>query len=485
MVIKLRHLTGFLLLYCMLHPAISAAKQVDRFFAAGTLQTASYCIYAIDADTGEKICETPQKSLSSASVMKLFTTAVALEVLGPDYSFLTSFGYTGNIDPQTGTLKGDLYIKGGADPAFCSSYFTDHYKNCFDNWIGQLKKSGIKKVSGRLLLDLSASEQAPVPGGWAWDDIGNYYGAGVSALTFQDNLYEIHFTSPKAEGKPAAVASIRPEIEGLALENKVLSSTRPGDHTIVYGAPGSLSQYIEGTVPVDQSDFIVRAAMPDPPLTAGQIFVKKLKENGISLSGPVVKVTQLPGGPGTQLAAQLSPTLKDLIVPLNKESLNLFAEHLLREIGRRSSGEASAEKGLEAYLQFCKTKGINTEGFFPEDGSGLTRSNSFTARTLVETIQSVYDSKNREIFFNSLPIAGVDGTLRNSFKGTPLEKNVKAKTGSMARVRSIAGQMKSRSGRTLLFAVLINNFDLTSQEMSKLLESILLSLYDGDVSLKN
>ena len=468
----------FLLLLSPVLPGFAQNNPLDRFFNTGSLKTASYCIYAVDAKTGEKIAASEQKSLSTASVMKLFTTAVALDNLGPDYTFSTSLAYSGTIDRLTGLLKGNLILKGGGDPAFYSPFFEDHYKQCFENWIARLKKMGLKKIDGNLLLDLSALDRTSIPGGWNWDDIGNYYGAGVSALTFSGNLYDIHFSSPKAEGKPVTILTRNPEMAGLILENKVLSSLQPGDHTLVFGAPGSFHQYIEGTIPVDQSDFVVKAAMPDPPLVAAETFLRKMRAGGIQLSGRTVKIYSDDGTNKTIIGTQPSPPLKALIVPLNKESLNLYAEHLLREIGRKFAGEPFLEKGLEACRQYCKDKGIDDKGFFPEDGSGLSRSNAMTAQTLVETMKHIYDGPLREIFFASLPVAGVDGTLRNSFKGTPLEQNLRAKTGSMARVRSIAGTLKTKGGRTILFAVIINNFDLKAAETAKLLEAILCSFYN-------
>jgi len=469
-----------IILFCC-HPFWMVWAQrvsAERFFSTERLKTASYSIYAIDAESGAKICETAQKSLSTASVMKLMTTAVALEYLGPDFTFSTSLYLTGSVDTSTGTLNGNLILKGGGDPAFCSSFFEDHYSGCFDHWISQLKKRGIKRINGNLILDLSALDANRVPGGWCWDDLGNYYGASPSALTYADNLYAIHFASPKSQGMKTTIKFIEPEIKELNLENMVLSSTRSGDHTIVYGAPGSPNQVIEGTIPTEQTDFVVKAAMPDPPMIAGTTFWKKLKEEGIGFTGTITSASAEWNQSGTLIAIQLSPPLKELIVPLNKESLNLYAEHLLLEIGRRSSGKPSVDKGIEAYQQFCKGYGFDTLGFFPVDGSGLTRSNAFSAKTLVETMKVMYDGRNRDFFFRALPIAGVDGTLRNSFKDTPLEKNLQAKTGSMARVRSIAGLMKTKSKRTILFAILINNFDLTTAETSKLLESIIMSFYN-------
>ncbi len=469
----------FILLFISSSPSIFAqSSTVDQFFTSGALSTASYSIYAIDANTGAKICASVQKSLSTASVMKLFTTAVALDLLGPEFTFSTSLSYSGNLDPKTGLLKGNLILKGGGDPAFYSTYFQDEYQDCFEKWIVQIKKCGIKSIDGQLLLDLSAFDRTTIPGGWGWADIGNYYGTGVSALTYNDNLYEIHFTSPKLTGLLATIKSKNPEIVDLTLESQVYSSAKSGDQTIVYGAPGSTHQYIEGTIPTDQTDFVVKAAMPDPALQAGNTLLQKIRKSGIHVSGGVAKVQNQISEKRTTIAIQLSPPLKDLIVPLNKESLNLFAEHLLREAGRKYLGEPSIPNGIKAYRKFCAEKGINDAGFFPADGSGLSRSNALTAQTLVETIKYEYDSKNSELFFNALPVAGIDGTLKNSFKGTPLEKNVRAKTGSLERVRSLAGSLKSKKHRTILFAILINNYPGTSAETSKLLESILLSFYN-------
>lgn len=472
--------TALILLYCCLQILTVQAQKsaVESIMNSGNLKTCSWCVYAIDASNGEVIFSSPQKSLSTASVMKLYTTAVALDVLGPDKTFSTSLFYTGKFNPKTGIVRGNLLLKGGADPAFYSSYFADHYRGCFGNWVEQLKMKGIKKIEGKILLDLSFLDNASIPGGWNWDDIGNYYGAGVSALTFMDNTYSIHFASPDKPGELVTIKYTDPEIPGLKLENLVRSSLINGDHTIVYGAPGAYQEYVEGTIPVSREDFVVRASMPDPAMIAGKIFLKKLREGGIIISGGVARMATKDSTGRILVSEFHSPPLKDLIVPLNKESLNLYAEHLLRESGRGKTGEPTLEKGLETYRQFCKDKGIYQEGFFPADGSGLSRSNALTARTLAETMKYVYDGPNREPFFNSLPIAGVDGTLKNTFKGTPLEKNLKAKTGSMARVRSISGIMQTKSGKTVLVAIILNNFDPATTESSKVLESILLTFYN-------
>jgi serine-type D-Ala-D-Ala carboxypeptidase/endopeptidase (penicillin-binding protein 4) len=132
-------------------------------------------------------------SLTPASVMKLITSAAAIELLGPYYTFKTKIGYTGKISKRWGRLRGNLIITGGGDPALGSKYFTDHYKDFITNWIGEIKKLGIKKITGKVITDDSYYDFLPVPGKWLWEDAGNYYGAGAYGLSVFDNLYEIHF----------------------------------------------------------------------------------------------------------------------------------------------------------------------------------------------------------------------------------------------------------------------------------------------------
>lgn len=437
-----------------------------------------FSVYAIEAESGKVLCQSAQKSLTPASIQKLITTAAALDHLGPDYCFETTLSYAGSIDQQNKTLKGDLILKGGCDPVFYSSHFSKHYQRTFTDWGNEIKSLDITKIEGNLILDLSALNQNTTPGGWIWEDIGNYYGAAPSPLTFADNLYKIHFQSPSEANRPVTILSVEPEIKNLTLINSVLSSDIKSDLAIVYGAPGSLQQLIEGTIPKGRGNFTVKAAMPDPPVLAAQELIKSLSSQGIIITGDIIKgVSQSSDQVINTIAAKKSPPLSEIIVPLNKESINLIAEHLLLEIGRKSNNDPSLESGIQSVNEFIDKNGIFRDGFFPEDGSGLSRSGATTARTIVETLKYIYDSQNREVFLNSLPLAGSDGTLKNSFKGSPLENNVRAKTGSMERVRSIAGFMNSDNGKTIIFTLIINNFNPSNGNINAITEAVLTKLY--------
>ncbi len=178
------------------------------------------------------------------------------------------------------------------------------------------------------------------------------------------------------------------------------------------------------------------------------------------------------------IAEKSSPQLSELIVPLNHESINLFAEHLLREIGRARNGSTDLQVSTEALKEFWAEKKIFTGGFYPTDGSGLSRSNGVCTRTLAEVLRYMYLGPNREVFFNSLPVAGQSGTLQFAFKGTTLENNLQAKTGSMTRVRSLAGIFTNKAGRKVIFAMITNNFEGSQTTIGYTFEAFLNELFD-------
>jgi D-alanyl-D-alanine carboxypeptidase/D-alanyl-D-alanine-endopeptidase (penicillin-binding protein 4) len=473
----MKQLVLLLLGYLFFSPVFAQPGFVSKTDA---LRNAGYSYYVIDADNGRVLSETTQVSLVPASVMKLVTTATAMEILGPGFEFHTRLGITGKVNDGTGLLEGNLVLIGGCDPAFYSEYFTEHYKGTFEAWAETLSKAGVKSIKGDLIIDLSRMDGLTVPGGWVWEDIGNYYGAGVSALSYSDNYYKIHFSSPAETGKAVTVSDIYPVVDNLSLTNKVISSEINRDLAVVYGAPGSFSQLVEGTIPKGNADFIVKAAMPDPALTAVTEFIKVLKYNKIEILGKVVFANISPSEVFTLIADKNSPPLRDLIIPLNHESINLFAEHLLREIGRVRKGSAAPDSCITALTGFWKEKKIFSDGFYPTDGSGLSRSNGICPRTLAEILRYMYLSPYRDDFFNSLPVAGRSGTLQYSFKGTNLENNLRAKTGSMTRVRSMAGIFTNQKGRKVIFAVITNNFKGSQASAGRTLEDFMNKIYSLD-----
>jgi serine-type D-Ala-D-Ala carboxypeptidase/endopeptidase (penicillin-binding protein 4) len=437
------------------------------------LSHAEIGISVSDNQTGEMLIQTdPQLSLAPASILKLVTTATALEVFGPEFKFSTYFSYSGTI--RNDTLFGNLQIIGGGDPTLGSDYFPEN-KEFLDIWIKALKERNIKSVKGTLVLDASIYDSELIPNTWIWEDIGNYYGAGASGISVFDDLYEIHLKSSPEAGKITQIIRISPEIPNLNLKNEVLSSDINSDQAYVFGSPMEYNRTIRGTIPKNQSDFVVKASVPNPAEILSNEFRKRLLENRISISG-IAKYEKTKPAQSNQLSVIQSPPLKDIIKVTNHESVNLFAEHLLKHLAYQRTGLGTTKDGCKFIEQFWKDKGLDMSGFFMNDGSGLSRFNGITASQITGVLTYMKTkSKFSDDFQQSLASVG-NGTLTvfnpNSFPDDCLH----AKSGSMTRVRCYAGYLTTISGRQLSFAVMLNNFSCSQSEATKKIEELLLEL---------
>ncbi|MBC8003954.1 MAG: D-alanyl-D-alanine carboxypeptidase/D-alanyl-D-alanine-endopeptidase, partial [Verrucomicrobia bacterium] len=388
MVIKV--LTILLFILAMLNGSaqntpLSIKQKITSWTSTPALTTASVGYAVSDSRTGEMLIQSePQQSLVPASVLKLVTTATALELLGPDFRFETTLEAVGSI--RNDTLFGDLQIIGGGDATLGSGYFPEN-NHFMDDWMKGLKSKNIKVVTGKLILDASIYESQTIPDTWIWEDIGNYYGAGVSGINLFDNLYEVHFTSPKEAGLKTRIKHIYPEVPGLELKNEVLSSDINRDQAFIYGSPGEYKRVIRGTIPKNKSDFVIKGSMPDPSALLALHFRKELAKNNISIAGeteyaPVKKTDDRI----VLRVVNQSPALREIIKVTNFESVNLFAENFLKQISYKKSGLGVTKRGCQFITEFWKEKGIEMNGFYLSDGSGLSRFNAITPGQLVNIL---------------------------------------------------------------------------------------------------
>ncbi len=441
------------------------------------LKNASIGVSVMNAVSGEKIMEThPQLSLVPASVLKIITSAAALEIMGPRYHFETRLGYSGEIEAKTGTINGNMVIVGGGDPALGSSWFKDDYlKNHFlDQWVKAILEKGIKKINGDIIADASVYEQQMIPNTWIWEDLGNYYGAGACGLSVYDNMYKISLQSGKA-GTLTKIVNIKPEIPGLQIKNEVLASETNRDLAFVFGSPFENKRIIKGTIPQDQKIFKIKASIPDPPFLLGSQLKTKLEENNIQLKG-TVKTSYSPCKTREIICNTVSPPLKDIIKVLNHESVNLFAEHLCKHLAYIETGNGNTKEGLEIIKKFWRQKGFDTNGMYLADGSGLSRFNAITARQITETLDYINHSPEAGIFKQSLPTVGSNGTLYVFDEEKFPNGTLRAKSGSMTRVRCYAGFLETRSGKELIFTVMLNNFSCSQTEAIQKIEDFLVKL---------
>ena len=448
-------------------------QKITHWQTTPELANASICISVSDNQTGEMLFTSePQQSLVPASILKLVTTATALEVFGPDFNFETTLSYSGTI--RNDTLFGDLQIIGGGDPTLGSKYFPE-YQYFMAEWVKKIRQKEIKVITGNLILDATIYELQTIPNTWIWEDIGNYYGAGASGISAFDNLYEIHLKSKIEAGKQTEILKIVPEIPNLDLQNEVLSSDLNSDQAYVFGSPMENRRIIRGTIPKNKTDFVVKASVPDPSVLLASEFRKKLTANGIAVSG-VTKYEKAKIDSSGQLSVFQSPSLRDIIRITNHESVNLFAEHLLKHLAFQKNGLGTTKDGCKFVVEFWKEKGLDMSGFFMNDGSGLSRFNAITASQMVDILEYMKkQSKYADDFYESLATVG-DGTLTVFRNENFPEKCLRAKSGSMTRVRCYAGYLTTISGRELLFTIMLNNFSSSQSEATKKIEEMLVEL---------
>jgi len=445
------------------------------FLSDSSMIHSSVSICIKDADNGETIMEyNPGKSLIPASVMKLITSGVSLELLGPQHVFSTFIGYSGSLNRRTSKLTGDIIIKGGGDPALGSKYFEEHYKDFLNIWVSGIKEAGIMKVSGGVIADDSYFDFLPVPAKWQWEDIGNYYGAGVYGLSVYDNTAEIHLRC-SSDSLPVVVSAITPKEYRYNFDNRLFAYGST-DEGYAFAAPYSKSGWLTGTVPVNRQDFVLNASISDPPMLLAEILNKKLDSSGIKIheAPSTARLTlRNPTENIVVISVVSSPPLSQLIEVLNHESVNLYAETLLKELGKKFRNKGSTAAGIDVVREFLVNAGIGTGGLFMEDGSGLSPRDCIDSETLTDFL--VYMKNNGKYFkefFNSLPEAGKEGTLKACFRDPVFEGRMSAKSGSMGRVRCYAGYITTNSGRNVVFSVLVNNFSGSSQKVIEGIERL-------------
>jgi serine-type D-Ala-D-Ala carboxypeptidase/endopeptidase (penicillin-binding protein 4) len=450
----------------------SHRKIVQYIFEQPEYNNAQVGIQIADANSGNSVYAlNNEKLLIPASVLKLVTSAAALEILGSDYRFLTRLGYSGKI--KNGVLYGDLIIIGGGDPALGSEYFTGHYftPHFLEVWAKRVKAEGISRIEGRLITDNTLYNNEKIPPTWIWEDMGNYYGAGTSALTVYDNLTRITFQSPPEAGSPTSILSVYPRLKGIHWENEVLSSDIQRDLAYVFGSPHDNRRIIRGTIPGNRSKFTIKASNPHPEKLIADEFLAHLASAGVFITGSVAVEKYNPKN-FFQIASVESPPLSEIIKVLNSESVNLFAEHLVCQIAAEETGMGDREAGLKIIADHWASRGLDVSQLFMEDGSGLSHFNAVSPQFITSLLISMKNSGTHySPFFESLPSAG-NGTLNGFNRNLFPFGSLSLKSGSMKRVRCYAGYIKTDSGNEYAIAILVNHFSGTHAKLISELEKL-------------
>ena len=444
------------------------------------MQAATWGFCVKEVNSGKLIASfQPNKSLVTASVMKALTTSTAIQLLGSDYQYTTDLGYEGSIS-STGVLSGNIICKGSGDPSLGSDRFSSQpsAEALIKKWGDLIRKLGITTIQGDLIADVSIFGSQSSPGNWSWEDMGNYYGAGSSGINFHENLYYLDFRSGPSPGSSTQVLRTRPPVEGMTFTNEVIAGPRgSGDNAYIYGAPYSYHRYIRGSIPPGREVFTIKGSIPNPGFFIMDQLEKYLKTCGIEIQGSSRVVSEsLPYSNFVRLDRHYSPTLEELIRETNFESINLYAESLMKTLAVQNGKEGQTHEGIKALVSYWKNRGIQTKGMILRDGSGLSPNNVATPLQICEILRLSYLSPEGKAFYASLPIAGQSGNIKNMLKGTAAQGKIRMKSGYISHVRGYAGFVESRSGKLLVFSMNANHYTCSAGRMRRLFERLMLAM---------
>ena len=487
---NIRKHSAFLILFIGLTVQVISQNKTNSIDAAINslvkdlaLINASISFVVKDLDSSVIISEyNPNLSLPSASTMKVVSSAAALDILGSFNKFETKIMYDGFIDSNN-VLHGNIYIKGGGDPTLGSKYFKEKHGLFLSRWVDAIEKLGIDSIAGSIIGDASCFSDEYVAPTWSWGDIGNYYGAGVSGLSIYDNTVKFEFSSGPLARDSTFINCVYPYTPDLIIDNRVKASNTKKDLAYIYGGPNNPIRTIKGTIPKGQTEYVVKGAIHEPAYVTAFELESALWEYGIGVGGNATTIRRMRSS-GNYFESERkaifttkSPTVGQIVYWTNLISNNLYAEHLLKHIGLKKYDDGSVFSSTLAVTKYWSSKGIDMTGFYMNDGSGLSRSNAITASQLVGVLEYMKSkSKYSKSFLSSLPVAGKTGTLRSVGKKTKIAGNLKAKSGTMTRIKSYAGYVKSASGRNLAFAIVVNNHNCTSFQIKKKLEIVMVAL---------
>ncbi len=455
---------------------VELGKRIDSIIKQSAFRHANWGFIAISLKDGRILSEkNGQNLMNPASVLKLFTTSVALEKLGADFRWKTSL-LSASKPNQEGVIDGDLTLYGRGAPDFDSAKLAE--------LVNQLKQKGVKKITGNVVGDESFFKGDALGDGWLWGDAQWYYGAEASALAFNENLVSVSVSPTNIGSK--ATAKIEPNTSFLEIVSD--ANTVSADKLQAIGvnrAANSRKIYLWGNAPLGK-DFSVKVSVPNVASWASVELKGLLEKNGIAVGGQATSTDwksakKLDAENAIELGSVESQTLGEIVKTTNKNSVNLNAELILRTLGQKFGKEApdADEKmnalrgddlaGTSVVKKVLIEKNIATDEISMHDGSGLSRLDFVSPEMIAKLLVAETQMKNAEVFRNSLPIAGIDGTLRGRLKN--FSGRIFAKTGSMTYGNSLAGYAKSSNGETYAFAIICNGETLKNDSV-KIIDEI-------------
>lgn len=428
-------------------------KAIKKIEGDEQFKHAIVSLYVVDATRGNVIFDkNGAVGLAPASCQKIVTSVTAFELLGPDFRFKTYLTHAQNI--KNGILQGNLYIICQGDPTLGSDRWNSTSEESVLKKIAViLQQNNRKLIGGNLVGDDRYFAFDPLPNGWVWEDIGNYYGAGVWGINWRENQFDVTFKTGKVENDATTIYATKPAIvlNNYAFINFVKTGNKAsGDNAWLFSAPFNKHIIAKGRVPISAEGFTISGSLPNPPKLFLQTVKDYLKNKSIPILGEIQSFTEermnnktvaIPQG--ILLDSIQSPTLDSINFWFLKKSVNLFGEALVKTIAAKKYLNPTKESGVGIIKDFWCKSGIEKSALNIIDGSGLSPANRVTTNSLVTILQYAQQQKWFASFYNALPL--ING--------------IKMKDGYISGVRSYAGFIKNSIGKEYIFSLIVNNFD--------------------------
>lgn len=411
-------------------------------------------LYVVEANTGKVVFEKNASiGLAPASTQKLLTSVTAYELLGKDFRYQTQFGISGNHTSAA------IFIKPGGDPTL-GSWRWEQTKE--QNVLERITKafSGAASLQGFLIEQMGWNFET-IPGGWTWEDIGNYYGAGPSVLNWRENQFDLILKSGNSLGSPVSIVSTTPKLYNYSLSSDITSAAKgTGDKAYIYFPLSGTGGIVRGTIPVNENKFTISGAMPNPADQFVFTLAETFKNRGKELQD--VKTIMIDSLLSNKklLHTEVSPPLDSIIYWFNRRSINLYGEALVKTFSYQKTNKASTAEGIKLVKEFWKVKGIPLTELNIYDGSGLSPLNRVTTKSQVTVLQFAKKQNWYHGFYASLP----------EFNG------MKMKSGTINGVKGFAGYHTAKNGTEYIYSFIVNNYNGSAstlvQKMYKVLDEL-------------
>lgn len=436
---------------------------VNNFLQDEQMKHGILSFYVTDENGNKIYALNEQYGLAPASTQKIFTAVTAFSLLGKDFNYTTSIGYDGKI--SDGQLQGNLIIKGDGDPTFGSWRYAQTKPGTILNFIAtSIKNAGINFIDGDIILDDAAFEYNPTPGGYMWEDMGNYYGSGSWGINWRENQYDLFLKPGKNLNDTTSIIRTEPPLAVEGFRNFITTADKnSGDNTILYLPPYGQTAFAEGTIPNGVNEFKVTGAVAYSTAQFKNELEDYFSKNNLKVTGSFItgasfiRLNKPIPAIENNIADYHSPALDSITYWFLHKSINLYGECLLKTIGLKESETGSTTDGVYQLKKFWQQNGIDSSAINIYDGSGLSPQNRVTSFAEVNALLYAKKQSWFPAFYDALPV----------YNG------MKIKSGTINSCKAYAGYYTAANGKKYVLSIIVNNYDASQGSITSKLFKVL------------